>query len=70
MRTLVQFAGDDRPAKVRHGSSMSYTLFLMGHDTLQIAERLGRPEHVVLREINKERSREKGLPSPYAKDAQ
>lgn len=57
--TLVQFAGDDA---VQRGKPSAYALFLMGFDTVEIAERLGIHEHVASRRVYAQRCREKGLP--------
>ncbi|MDR7035242.1 hypothetical protein [Mesorhizobium sp. BE184] len=71
MNTLVQFAGDELPARKKIQSKPSaHTLFLMGKDTMEIARIRKEPEHIVLRALTAERSKAKGLPvetcpSPY-----
>lgn len=46
-------------------SARAYLMFSLGQDTLDIAEVLKCPEAHVLRWISIERSKAKGLPTPY-----
>ena len=62
MTTLVQFAGDDLPPR-KKPSALS--LFRLGHDTRDIAERLGISEASASRQIHEQRSAELGLPVEY-----
>lgn len=59
MNALVQFAGDDQRPRAKPSA---YALFLMGLDTVEIAERLGVSEAVASRRVYVQRCREKGLP--------
>ena len=43
----------------------AYEHFLLGRDTASIAEMMGALESTVLRWISVERSKRRGLPSPY-----
>lgn len=61
MNILVQFAGDDLPA--RKPSALS--LFRLGHDTREIAERLSISEAAASRQIHEQRSLDLGLPVEY-----
>ena len=73
--TLVRFAGYDPdedvlPPRRSSGTSRrqrAYNLFILGYDTLEIAERIGSPERSILRWVSTERSQRKGLPAPYAR---
>ena len=56
---LVQFAGDDQRPR---GKPTAYTLFLMGMDTVEIAQRLGIHESVASRRVHEQRCRAKDLP--------
>ncbi len=59
MNTLVQFAGGDQRPRAKLSA---YALFLMGLDTVEIAERLGISEAVASRRVYVQRCREKALP--------
>lgn len=64
MSAIVKYAGFDPHAR-KPGTPTCHTLFALGHDTANIAVIKGMPEHIVLRKISNERSRVRGLPSPY-----
>lgn len=61
---LIQYAGDDRPARPRKGLTPP-TMFAMGYDTAEIAGHLGISEAAALKLVNEERSRRIGRYSPY-----
>lgn len=67
MQTLIQFAGDDRPARPRpyRQPLTALSLFRIGHDTADIANILGCSEPEVLKQLSIERSRHLNLPIPY-----
>ena len=61
--TLVQFAGDDQ--KPRRLKPSAYSLFQLGHDTVEIAKRLGITEAAASRQLHEQRSAELGFPVEY-----
>lgn len=63
MRALVQFAGDDQPARVYRQDAS--TMFRLGADTASIANLHGISEARVLKRVTLERCKRLGLPSPY-----
>jgi hypothetical protein len=67
MQTLIQFAGDDKPARLRpyRQPLSALSLFRIGHDTGDIASILGCSEPDALKQLSIERSRHLNLPSPY-----
>lgn len=56
--TLIKYAGS---GPVQRGEPSAYALFLMGLDTVEIANRLGVSEAVASRRVYVQRCREKGL---------
>lgn len=65
---LLQFAGDDRPARPktdRTNKPSAYSLFQLGHDTAEIAAIRGEQESKVLLDLTMQRCKARSLPSPY-----
>lgn len=63
--TLIQYAGDDQPGRLRGVRLAASTLFRQGKDTHEIAIRKDEHEHIVLKRVTLERCRRLGLPNPY-----
>jgi hypothetical protein len=66
MSALQRFAGDDR---AQPNQITAASLFKLGYDTQQIADRLNIKEHVVLKRISVERAERLGLERPYERTA-
>lgn len=62
MNTLVQFAGDDLTPRQK---PTPLTLFRLGYDTREIAERLSISEAAASRQVHEQRSAELRLPVEY-----
>lgn len=60
--TLVQFAGDDLPARQKPSA---LALFRLGYNTTEIAHRLGVTEAAASRYVYEQRTRLLGLPVEY-----
>lgn len=65
-RAMIPYAGSERIPYRPPGPSVD-SLFRMGHDTAEIAERLDISEAAVLRKLNVLRSKRLERPSPYQK---
>lgn len=62
---MIPYAGHERREASR--AHRAYLMFRAGRDTMQIAEHYRVKEHRVLKWINMERSRRRGLACPYRK---
>lgn len=67
MQTLIQFAGDDKPPRLRpyRQPLSALSLFRGGRDTADIAVILGISEPEAFKQLSIERSKHLNLPIPY-----
>lgn len=68
MNHLIPFAGHVGAPR-KKSAPTAYTLFQLGHDTVEIAELLGVKEHVASRMLHEQRCRAKGLPCEMERPA-